>query len=72
MKILQLLETVVKKANNSKNYERAGGNKEHHKWKITLTNGKFKTVTAESAKQARTRLSTNQLIIGVRSIKKVS
>ena len=53
-----------------KNYTRKGGNGEQVKWKITLNNGKKKTVKADSQKSAKDHLDTNELIIGVKSIVK--
>ena len=55
----------------AKNYTRRGGNGDHVKWIITLSNGKTKKVNADSRKRAKDYLSPEQLIIGVKSIKKV-
>ncbi len=60
-----------KPPNRSKNYSRMGGNKQQYKWVIALNNGKTRTVWADSRYNAVMRLSTNELIIGVRTAKKV-
>ena len=57
---------------NAKNYERSGGNKQQYKWKATLNNGKTKTVWGDSRANAKSQLGTNELIIGVKSLKKVN
>ena len=56
---------------NEASYTRKGGNGPHYKWKVTLTNGKNKTVDAESKSKVKDFLTTSELIIGIKSIEKV-
>jgi hypothetical protein len=56
---------------NEASYTRKGGNGPHYKWKVTLTNGKNKTVNAESKSKVKDFLTTSELIIGIKSIEKV-
>ena len=58
-------------ASNAKNYVRKGGNKEQFKWKVTLNNRKTKTVWADSRNRVKDSLSSEQLIIGIKSAKKI-
>lgn len=60
-----------KPANKSKNYIRKGGNKQQFKWRVELNNGKVKLVWADSRKTVKDELGTNELIIGVKSAKKI-
>jgi len=62
----------AKPASNAKNYMRSGGNKEQFDWKVTLNNGKTKKVSADSRKRVKDSLSTNELIIGIKSAKKIN
>lgn len=55
-----------------KNYTKKGGNNEHVSWEITLNNGKTKKVKADSKKNAKDQLSSEQLIVGVKSITKIT
>ncbi len=57
---------------NAKNYIRTGGNKQQFKWRIELNNGKVVLRWADTRYNAiHGQLSTNQLIIGVKSAVKV-
>jgi len=62
----------AKPASNAKNYVRHGGNNEQYKWKVTLNNGKSKTVWADSRKRVKDSLGTSELIIGIKSAKKIA
>jgi hypothetical protein len=64
MKIKDILE--------AKNYTKKGGNGEHVSWEITLNDGKTKKVKADSKKNAKDQLSSEQLIVGVKSITKIT
>ena len=64
-------ESKTKPASKAKNYTRKGGAGEQTEWLITLTNGKTKKVMADSKKSAKEHLSSDQLIVGVKSIKPV-
>ena len=60
-----------KPPNKSKNYTRTGGNKQQYKWLVTFENGKKRTVWAYSRNHINDSLSTNELIIGIASAKRV-
>jgi hypothetical protein len=73
MRYSELKDDFVKgrKPSNAKNYVRSGGNKQQYKWKIVLNNGKTKTVYADSRKNISQGLEVNDLIIGIKSAKRV-
>lgn len=52
-------------------YTKKGGNGKHKQWLITLSNGKTKKVKADSKENAKDFLSSEQLIVGVKSIKQI-
>lgn len=60
-----------KPANKSKNYIRKGGGGIQFKWRVELNNGKVKLVWADTKANAKDQLGTNELIIGVKSAKKI-
>jgi len=69
---IQIIYEKVKEKVNEANYERMGGNGPHYKWKVNLENGRKKTISAESRAKVKDFLSTNELIIGIKSIVKIS
>lgn len=64
-------ELQEKKASNAKNYVRKGGNAEQYKWAVTLNNGRVKKVFAVDSKGVKDHLSSDELIVGIKSAKKI-
>ena len=61
----------AKEKSKAKNFKRRGGNGPQVAWLITLNNKKTKKVDADSRENAKNQLSPEQLILGVKSIKKI-
>lgn len=73
MRYSELKDDFVKgrKPSNAKTYVRSGGNAQQYKWKVVLNNGKTKTIYADSRKNIKQQLEVNDIIIGIKSAKRV-